>query len=253
MYNGFVWFLRGIPLGIANLVPGVSGGTIAFLLGYYTELIHAVKRIRWRQLMPLLIGAGVSIFVGSHFIVDVLRQYPKTTNAVILGLIGGSIWLIFQQVPSRKRVGAIIMGLVGLLIGVFLTDLIRLVSLPKSHWASVGMAGFLSGCALLLPGISGAAVLVALGLYTVVLEAVTSLSLTILVPYAVGVVIGTVSLSWLLSFVLREVQHVALAFLGGMLLGSVRSLVFWNWDLPLVLWFIGGALLVLILDFVRSK
>ena len=203
--------------------------------------------------MPLLIGAGVSIFAGSHIIVDILKQFPKTTNAVILGLIGGSIWLIFQQVPSRKRIGTLAIALMGLLVGVFLTDFVRLVPLPKSHWTSVGIAGFLSGCALLLPGISGAAVLVALGFYTVVLEAVTRLSFNILVPYAIGVVIGTVSLSWLISYVLREVQHAALAFLGGMLLGSVRSLVFWDWDLSLVIWFTGGVLIVLILDFLWGK
>jgi putative membrane protein len=250
--SGFTWFVRGIPLGLANLVPGISGGTVAFLLGYYSELLKAVRRLRWRQLLPLLTGAGISIFAGSYFIVDIIGKYPRTTNAVILGLIAGSVWLIFYQVPSYKRMGTMAIGLMGFLVALFLTDSLRFVSLPKSHWGSIMMAGCLSGCALLLPGISGAAILVALGSYTMILDAVTKLSLTILVPYAVGAVVGIIGLSWVVSCVLQKAQYAALGFLGGMLLGSVRSLVFWNWNLQLLMWFVGGVLFVLTLDYFRG-
>lgn len=237
-------FCKGLAMGAADVVPGVSGGTIAFISGIYERLLAAIAACtpaklvwlfqgRWREtwraidgtfLLVLLAGILTSIASLARLISYLLVAWPELIWSFFFGLILVSIWLVGQQIG---RWGA---GTLAALIGGAVFVYLITVAAPL-QWSATPMMLFLAGsiaiCAMILPGISGSFILLLLGLYTTVLNAVKEFDLAMLGIFALGCIAGLLFFSRLLGWLLSHLRHITLAFLTGLLIGSLNMV--WPW------------------------
>lgn len=241
-YTGIL--LRGMLMGAADIVPGVSGGTLAFITGIYYRLIKAITAFdlgllrlllagRWREacksvdaafLLVLVSGIAISAFSLARVISGLLESQPLLLWSFFFGLILASAGMLMRHVANWS-----IAAVLGLLLGALLaaaTGLSPMLSLPVAPM-SFFLAGFIAICAMILPGISGSFILVLLGMYPAVLVAIETFALGPLVLFATGAGSGLLVFSRFLSYLLREHHGPTLATLTGCLIGSL--LVVWPW------------------------
>ena len=239
-------FGKGIAMGAADVVPGVSGGTIAFITGIFDELLGSLKKCGpsallvlskegpkalWQHingtfLLTLFAGVLTSIFSLAQLITWLLKAYPIQIWSFFFGLVLVSAWHMGQQIYREWS----ILSIITLLVGTVLAWLISAGVPLAAH--DIGMltfffAGALAICAMILPGISGSFILLLLGFYGPVIEAVKSFNLPVLVIFAAGCAIGLLSFSHLLSWLLEKARVPTMAFLIGLMLGSLSKL--WPW------------------------
>jgi putative membrane protein len=239
-------FLRGLLMGAADVVPGVSGGTMAFITGIYGRLLAAISaadlallrqflRGDWRGawtrvdglfLTALLLGIATSILSLARVITHLLEAQPLPLWAFFFGLILASAFVLLRHVQgwTAARVG-------GLLAGICTAAFIGLspaLSLPLAL-PSYFLAGFIAICAMILPGISGSFILVLLGMYAPVLAAIESLDFTRMALFAVGAGCGLLAFARLLRRLLTDFHATTLATLTGFLAGSLP--VVWPWKM----------------------
>lgn len=235
---------RGFAMGAADVVPGVSGGTMAFILGIYDELINAIHAVdmtflrriltfKWREafaefpwkfLLALALGIGTAILTLANALHWALENIPVFIWAFFFGLIIASI------VAVRKRVGAWtivnILAALAAAVGAYI-----LVGLTPSETPHTPILLFLSGavaiCAMILPGISGAFILVLLGKYRFVLEAVKTLDILTIALVGLGAVVGLLVFVRLLRWLLNKNHDLVVSILMGFMLGSLRKV--WPW------------------------
>ena len=238
--------LRGVLMGAADIVPGVSGGTMAFITGIYKRLLSAITAFdlnllrcvfagRWREafertdaafLATLLLGIGVSVLSLARLITSLLDTQPLLLWSFFFGLILASAFVLIRHVSQWS-----IMAVGGLVLGAVFAAAIGLSPafvLPVAPW-SFFIAGFFAICAMILPGISGSFILVLLGMYSAVLGAIESLDVLSMSLFAAGAGTGLLVFSRLLSYLLREHHSSTLATLTGFLCGSL--LVVWPWKI----------------------
>ncbi|MEH6500984.1 MAG: DUF368 domain-containing protein [Pseudoalteromonas distincta] len=237
-------FLKGIAMGAADVVPGVSGGTIAFISGIYDRLLAAIAactpgkllwllkgrfRDTWEAidgafLLTLLAGILTSIASLARLITYLLDNHAELIWSFFFGLILVSVWLVGRQI-SRWHIATISLFVLGTLFAYLIT-----VAVPL-QWPATPVMIFLAGaiaiCAMILPGISGSFILLLLGLYSVVLGAVKDFNLGLISVFALGCVAGLLSFSRLLSWLLNHARDITLAFLTGLLVGSLNKV--WPW------------------------
>lgn len=238
----------GFAMGTADLVPGVSGGTIAFLFGVYEELLYSIrtvsgttlkhllkgeftaafKSIPFGFLIPLLSGIVVAIFTLASLFTYLIETFPIFLWSFFFGLVIGSAFIIGKQVKkwNGKPVVALVLGAI---ISFFVVGTAFSAGIGDGPFAFF-ITGFIAFCAMILPGISGSLVMVLMGQYETVLQAVTDRHLGLLIFLAMGGALGLALFSRILGWVFRKYHTVATAFLIGMLLGSLRSL--WPWREP---------------------
>lgn len=239
-------------MGAADIVPGVSGGTVALVLGIYERLIAnihagaqalkeivrgrfgqvvpALKRVEWVWLLSLLAGILTAVLALSGLIELLLSTQPVRMSGLFFGLVGASVWVAWRMIrePDSRAVGiAVVVGiafflLLGLREGTHGTE--GGGTLP--WWVYLG-SGAIAICAMILPGISGSFILVLLGTYGSVLGAVNDRDIVSLLVFVLGCVIGLALFSTFLNWALREHHDVVLAAMVGLLLGSLR--VLWPW------------------------
>ena len=237
-------YLRGLMMGAADIVPGVSGGTVAFITGIYDTLLASIRafdlefvarlwrlqfRSAWehvngRFLLALLAGIATSIFSLARLISWLLDNYPVPLWAFFFGLILASAVVLLREVESWNGARVLV-----LLAGVAAAGAIAL-SPPASlqlGMAGVFLAGFLAICAMILPGISGSFILVLLGMYGTVLAAVKSLEVVFILVFALGAGVGLLCFSRLLHWLLQRYHQATMATLTGFLFGSLA--VVWPW------------------------
>ena len=232
--------VRGLLIGAADVVPGVSGGTMAFIIGIYARLIGAVRRFDWVLLQllwrgqlrialghvdaPLLIPLGLGIVLALFFFTRVvslptlLRTHPELVYALFFGLIAGSIKVLLGSNEGR--------GLVrwwwfagGVLVGLVLVTRIPITT-PDAAWF-IFLCGLVAIGAMMLPGISGSFVLLLLHKYEYVFTAIGQLQLSILLPFMLGAATGMLVFSRVLTWLLMRCYTQALHLIGGLLLGSL--------------------------------
>lgn len=237
-------FFKGLAMGAADVVPGVSGGTIAFISGIYERLLAAIAACtpakvvwlcqgRWREtwtaidgtfLIVLLAGILTSIASLARVISYLLVAWPQLIWAFFFGLILVSIWLVGKQIGRWNA------GTVAALIGGAVFAYLITVAVPL-QWEATPLMLFLAGsiaiCAMILPGISGSFILLLLGLYSAVLGAVKEFEMTLLGIFMLGCVAGLLCFSRLLGWLLSHLRHITLAFLTGLLIGSLNMV--WPW------------------------
>ncbi len=237
-------FLRGLLMGAADIVPGVSGGTMAFITGIYETLIGSIRSVdiefarkvlafdikgAWLHvngsfLLPLALGIATSILSLARLISWILENHPVPLWAFFFGLILASALVLMRQVErwNAARGACLLVGTaIALYIG--LSAAIDLDIGPLGIFAG----GFLAICAMILPGISGGFVLVLLGLYGPVIEAVKTLDIAFLAVLAAGCIAGLMCFSRLLHWLLGHFHQATMALLTGFLFGSLA--VVWPW------------------------
>jgi putative membrane protein len=250
--------LKGIAMGAADVVPGVSGGTIAFISGIYQELIDSINGINlsllktlkkeglkatWKQanasfLFSLIIGIGISVLTFSKIITHLLTSEPIMVWSFFFGLIIASILLIWKQITKWE-----IVSIVALIVGVVLTYYItiaRPVSSPDSY-PYLFLSGFIAIIAMILPGISGAFILLLMGSYETVIGTINqfregliqmnmqllSTAMMKLGVFAIGAIIGLKSFSKILHWMFERHKNTTLALLIGFMIGSLNKV--WPW------------------------
>lgn len=231
-------------MGAADVVPGVSGGTVAFITGIYEELIAsirsfdggALKLLVKFDLKPLLahvnglflaaLFAGIltSVLTLSRAIIYCLKNYPEMLWAFFFGLIIASALVVSKKI-GRWSPSAIVGGILGVLFGYAVTIAVP-VQTPEALWF-VFLSGMIAICAMILPGISGSFILVLLAKYEFVLAAVKEFNLLVIGVFSCGCAVGLLSFSHLLNWTLKRFYDVTIAVLTGIMIGSLNKV--WPW------------------------
>jgi putative membrane protein len=247
-------FIRGFAMGSADIVPGVSGGTIALVLGIYERFIASVRAgskaltllvradldgfrrwmsaVEWTFILPLVAGIGVAFLTLARVIRDLLHDEPELMSAVFLGLVAGSVVIAWRLIRMPRAQHALIIGIAGVITFVAL-GLVHGTSeesvsqvMEPALWAFFG-AGAIAICAMILPGVSGSFLLVVMGMYGPALQALTEMEILNLLAFGAGAVIGLALFSQLLHLALQRYHDLVMALLIGLMAGSVR--VLWPW------------------------
>lgn len=233
-------------MGAADAVPGVSGGTIAFVTGIYEELIYTIKQfgpsafVAWRRgglpmlvahlnlgfVVPLLAGIAASLITVAHLVVWLMEDYPLLLNGFFFGLVAASA-LVVSRHPADWRWWHIAPLVAGLAMAHFLPALMPLVMQIGSPSLILVVGGAIAISALLLPGVSGSFLLLTMGLYGTVMQGIRSFDLGLIAIFGVGCLIGLFFFSRLLSWLLRRFHTGTLQLLVGFIVGSLP--VLWPW------------------------
>lgn len=231
---------KGFCMGAADVVPGVSGGTMAFILGIYEELLNAIKsfdleslklmatakvrgflaRTQWRFLLALGCGILLAIFSLSKALSWLLQNQPVLIWSFFLGLILASVATVGKRVKSWRPFTWC--SFLGGLAGIYVLVGLMPGATPNDLWF-LFVSGAVAICAMILPGISGSFILVLMGKYQYILEAVNERDFLVLLVVAAGACVGLAAFSRLLAWLLRKYHDLMVAFLTGLMLGSLRK------------------------------
>lgn len=237
-------YMIGLIMGIADLIPGVSGGTIAFISGIYEELLESIKslqlqsfkKIAWPFLLPLGGGIVTSILVFSRLMYFLLQHYSAPLFGFFFGLIAAST-LICARSAHLQRPPHWIALAVGAALSFGLTAL-PCQQLFETHFLWIVLAGMLGVGAMLLPGISGSYILQIIGVYPLVIYALNSPgapgSLKLLIAIGIGISLGFIVFSRLISLLLAYFHHITMAALVGFMVGGLK--VLWPFGMGPILW-----------------
>jgi putative membrane protein len=285
--NSSLNFLRGVLIGIAEVIPGVSGGTLALITGIYSRLLNNIdllfKSLRnitnpkimarnlialeWKFLLPVFIGMAIALITTASFMEGLLESNPIELRAVFAGLVAAGIYIPYKM--SVKVNGDnwglrdYLLALIGALAAFFLTGLPQgEVSNPEP--ILIFFSAAIAICALVLPGISGSFLLLTIGMYSATIGALNDRDLQYLLIFALGALLGLASFVSLLKFLLSQRARPTLVLLAGLMLGSLRAL--WPWqgedrelvspyssELTALLLFLAGALIVAFLVKVEER
>lgn len=239
-------YLKGMAMGAADIVPGVSGGSIALIAGIYQNLLDSINsfnlenllllksfefklfyvKVNGSFLLSLLLGILTSIFALSKVITYLMIEHPIPLWSFFCGLILVSAFLILKDI-NKWNIGVALAVILGTLIAWWVTNLPPTTS-PEAHWFTF-VAGAIAICAMILPGISGSFILLILGKYEPILKAVSDKDVFTLALFASGCVVGILSFSRVVSFLLRKFHSTTIGLLSGFMLGSVNEL--WPWKI----------------------
>lgn len=242
--------IRGMLMGFAEIVPGVSGGTVALIVGVYRDVVGAAAtvvasavslvktrrlaparallgRARWNVVAPVLVGMFAGIFLGAAFLEPVIAENPVETRAVFAGLIVASLIVPIRMVGSHWNVWLAGVALIAAGATFVLTGLPALAGGADSLFF-VAPAAALAVCALVLPGVSGSFLLVTLGMYESTLAAVNDRDFAYLGVFVAGAIAGVAAFVRVLQWLLSEHRVVTLVVMTGLMVGSLRAL--WPWQ-----------------------
>ncbi len=243
-----ILILKGIGIGAANVIPGVSGGTIALLTGIYERLINSIKSFNLHSLKLLLQGKFkefckvtdfyflLSIIIGliistislSKILIYLLDKHPIATWSFFFGLVLISCFYIIIEI-KKWNISTIISTLIGVSIAVYVC-LASPSETPETWWF-IMICGAIAICAMILPGISGSFILVLLVKYEYIMKAIGDLNISILTLFIIGAVIGIVAFSHILSWLLKKYYKQTMALLTGFMIGSLLKI--WPWQIIL--------------------
>ena len=228
--------LKGMAMGAADVVPGVSGGTIAFIVGIYDELINSIKSINGESLklfftgkwiaflFSIILGIGISIFSLAKVITWLLTDHPVLVWAFFFGLVLASTWFVSKDIKEWNW-KTILAFIVGAAVAYYIT--VATPAETPTNLLFIFLCGAIAICAMILPGISGSFILVLLGKYFFIMEAVKTFNIKIILVFAAGALIGITTFSHLLSFALKHFRNITLSVLTGFMLGSLNKV--WPW------------------------
>ena len=239
-----ILFAKGISMGAADVVPGVSGGTIAFIAGIYQELLDSIKGFNigsfkllisgkfgefWKAinrnfLVVLVSGIAVSIFSLAKLITWLLVTQPIMVWSFFFGLVLASTWFVSKGI-SKWNWKTIISFALGTIVAYYITAITPTET--PNNLLFIFLCGAIAICAMILPGISGSFILVLLGKYFYIMEAVKTFNLAVILVFVTGAAIGITSFSRVLSFAFKRFYNITLAVLAGFMLGSLNKV--WPW------------------------
>ena len=235
--------LKGMVVGVANIIPGVSGGTMAVIFKIYDRLVSCTKiknlKKNWLFLLEIILGAGVGIILFSKGITYLLSNFAMATQLVFVGLILGSIPMIFRNAYSyclsdgnRKKIpiagiaAFIAMLVIMILIAVFNDDVRNMnsniiTSLDPLNTVWLAVAGFISAFAMILPGISGSFVILVLGTYMTAITAINDMNIIVLIPIAIGCASGLLAGLNSVRIMLEKAPAITYFAILGLVVGSI--------------------------------
>ncbi|MCE7056340.1 DUF368 domain-containing protein [Algoriphagus sp. AGSA1] len=237
-------YLKGMAMGAADIVPGVSGGSIALITGIYERLLQSInsfnaenlglllkfefkaffQAVNGAFLLSLFLGIMTSIFSLSKLITYLMAEQPIPLWSFFCGLILISAFLILKDI-KKWSFGVAVALLLGTIAAYYITELPP-TSSPDTLWFTF-VAGAIAICAMILPGISGSFILLILGKYESVLQAVSERDFLTLAVFALGCVVGLLSFSRVISWLLKRFYSITIGLLSGFMLGSINKL--WPW------------------------
>lgn len=240
------WVLKGLAMGAANIIPGVSGGTIAFITGIYERLINALKSFdleavkllfsgKWSAFaekidLPFLacifLGVGIGIIGLAKVLGIAMENYEVLTLAFFFGLIIASIIGVGKQI-SKLTISSIL----GLAFGIIMAGGIAFLppAEANSSFIYLTICGMVAICSMILPGLSGSYILLLMGNYLLVLQAINAINIGILAPMALGCVLGMLFFSRLLSYLFKHFKDLTISLLTGFVIGSLA--IIWPWKI----------------------
>lgn len=245
---------RGALIGLVEIVPGVSGGTVALVVGVYESLIESagalvsglvalvvdplrgrgtararaeLAAVQWGLVVPILVGMAVAVLAAAALLAPVIEEHPVGTRAFFCGLIVVSIAIPARMVGGRWRAREVGSALAAAVVAFVLTGLPPANVDEPALWI-VALAAAVAICALVMPGLSGSFVLLAIGLYEPTLAAVNERNLTYVAAFGLGAVIGLGLFVEVLRWLLRHHHRITLAVMTGVMAGSLRAL--WPWQ-----------------------
>lgn len=243
--NYIMLLIKGIGIGAANVIPGVSGGTIALLTGIYEDLIFSIKSFNLKNLslllkgkfkdfakatnlyflISVLVGVVISTFSLAKILLYLLNNHPIATWSFFFGLVLISCWIILSEIKNWNF-ATIFSTLIGIGIATYIS-LASPAETPDSEWF-IFLCGAIAICAMILPGISGSFILVLLVKYEYIMNAISSLNIPILTIFVLGAAFGLIAFSHLLSWLLKRYYYQTMALLTGFMIGSLIKI--WPWQ-----------------------
>ena len=236
-------FFKGIFMGIADAIPGVSGGTIALLLGIYEELIHTISSLNFEQILylrkngfksfwskinggflfSLLLGIGVSLISFVKISASLLDKYPLFVWSFFLGLIIATVYVIYKLIEKlnfRNILFVLITIMATLLLSSFSTIEINNIGLLY-----ILFCGIIASSAMILPGISGSLILVILGVYAFLINALNNLDILIILAFILGAIIGLLGFSRVLKYLFNNYRNITYSIMLGLVIGSIPKIL----------------------------
>ncbi|WP_242131751.1 DUF368 domain-containing protein [Aestuariivivens marinum] len=244
LFDYIVISLKGIAMGAADAVPGVSGGTIAFISGIYEELITSISNVNpslfktlikkgfvpfWKMLngnflVALLLGIVVSFVSFMRLAKYLLENHPILIWSFFFGLILASIYFVGKQI-QQWNFPILVALIIGIVIAIYVSQLSSLTT--NEHSWFLFWAGAIAICAMILPGISGSFILIILGAYKTLSDALHDFDIKKILVFAAGAVIGLLSFSHVLKWLFKHYHNITLALLTGFIFGSLNKV--WPW------------------------
>lgn len=244
-------FVRGMLIGIAEVIPGVSGGTIALITGIYNRLldnadlvfrsflkittpstiVRVFTKLEWKLLLPVFTGMVIALVLGAKFIEPLLETNPIELRSIFAGLVAAGIYIPYkmslENSQSRWGLKDYLLALVAALAAFLLTGLPPgEISNPST--LVIFFSAAVAICALVLPGISGSFILLTIGMYSTTISAVNERNIQYLAIFALGALLGLASFVSILKWLLKEKSRTTLVILAGLMVGSLRAL--WPWQ-----------------------
>ncbi|MDR2410954.1 MAG: DUF368 domain-containing protein [Bacteroidales bacterium] len=246
-----IWnYLKGVGMGAADVIPGVSGGTIAFITGIYERLIQAIKNVNWRNLkllctgkikdfwknvdgtflLCLILGIVTSFVVFAHIITQLLDSYPILVMSFFFGLILASTFFVGKAVEWTWK--TVLSFILAMIVAFCITSPENApASFIDSYWF-IFLCGAVAICAMILPGISGSFILLLLGQYYFMMNALKNFDILVLLIFTAGALVGIVSFSNVLSWLFKHFKMITLSALAGFMFGSLNKI--WPWKQTLL-------------------
>ena len=238
-------FFKGIFMGIADAIPGVSGGTIALLLGIYEELISAIsglninllidlkqngfksfwKKLNGNFLVTLIVGIGISLIFFIKISSKLLNDYPMFIWSFFLGLIIATVYVIFKLIKRWDYI-----NIISAFATIILSSILSSISVNSSDEISllyILVCGIIASSAMILPGISGSLILVIMGVYKVLIDSVNNLETSIIFTFIIGAITGLISFSKILSWLFNNYKNLTYSMMLGLVIGSIGKV--WPW------------------------
>jgi len=245
--NYFLTFLKGMLVGVCDLIPGISGGTILFITGIYERFIDGLKNggifikeliklisrknspsfkkilrlLDFELFIPLILGIWLVYAFGSKIVLDLIGAYPAQVYSFFIGMVFASAYVVFKHIKSRRTKEAIF-GIIGFGLGILISSFTKTSGSVFSLWY-VLILGFVSICAMILPGISGSYILLVLGGYEFMLGVLHDIihKWHYALAFAIGSVIGLLTFSKLIAWLLKKHHSMTLSVLTGLMLGAI--------------------------------
>ena len=250
--------VRGALMGIAEVIPGVSGGTVALIVGVYQTLINAIadavssmrqlvglgagkasaraasatfRGLPWRILIPLAIGMAIALVLGAKFIEPLLEEHPVQTRALFFGLVLAGAYvpanMVIRTAPGAWR-GTDLVAAAAAAVFLFVLTGLPPAKITDPTPIVIVLAAAVAICALVLPGVSGSFLLLSIGLYEATISAVNDRNVGYLALFGFGAVLGLASFVTLLKWLLAHRERITLVIITGLMVGSLRAL--WPWQ-----------------------
>ena len=245
-------FVRGVLIGIAEIIPGISGGTIALITGVYSRIINSAaeafkglgllatfskknfvqagarfRSMSWSMLIPMLIGMVIALFAAAGVVEPLLEQYPTMTKALFAGLIAASLAVPIKLSGGKWGLTEYAVALSAATAAFAFTSIPRGADLDPGFFLIAGSAA-IAVCALVLPGVSGSYLLLALGMYAPTIAAVNDRDFGYLGTFVLGAIVGLGAFVGLLQWLLEHKARITLVVMSGLMVGSLRAL--WPWQ-----------------------